>query len=709
MTNIINYTRLTSSEKQADRFVTCQVYEPLDIEQKELGSVFSHIEILNPWFPNSQIGQTIINTLIREYYRGANTSELINFENAIKKVNETLAQIAQSGETDWIGKTNGVLILINGKEMHLAQTGTSQAYLYRGTKINHITEGLGNQEKPHPLKTFSNLISGTLQEGDKIVVANNAFYEMISASELKNIINSFPPAITAIESAKILRKNNATNSNAMFFDITTKDALANLPKEQKVDTVYLDQTSFNPLSSIGSLLSSFFIPSAKKIADRSSKAFSKGKEKLSPKIKESFKVTGAWTKKKISNMSKLTNNREDPVLENGEVAREQTHSHVSKYQRAFIKIKNKIKRFFIQFGISPKINQKLILRVALILICIIAITIVIAVISKIGNKKNNELFSKVSQISVIYDKAVTEMENNPQNSLQLFESVIITAKDIDGTKYEAQAEEKAKLAQEKIDKLTQTSTLQPKNTYTLHDIVASTYSKDKQLSVDSNGNIFTRILSIKDFSKEATSKVKPPISNIIFISEEGQVAVISQNQEIEIFENTSLGKSSVFTLNHQGLVKEYLGSLYVLDSKNNQIYKYSQENNKLQEPTNYLKEQANVTKSVDLAIDGSVYTLEQDSKIQRLSRGKAIDEIQIKLPQNQTVKSAKKIFTDEDSDSLFIADITDKIKIIEISKSGEFKSQYSLSGADAQGNISISASQRKCLISSKDSILEFQF
>lgn len=710
MSNIINYTRLTSSDKQADRFVTCQVYEPLDIEQKQLGSVYSHVEILNPWFPNSQIGQTVINTLIREYYRGANTSELVNFENAVKKVNETLAQIAQSGETDWIGKTNSVLLLVNNKELHLAQTGTSQAYLYRGTKINHITEGLGTQEKPHPLKTFSNLISGTLQEGDKIIVANNAFYEIISASELKNIINSFPPALAAIESAKILRRAGATNANAIFFELTTKEQLANIPKEQKVDTVYLDQAGFNLLSSVTAMFASLLVPSAKKIFNRSSTLLAKGRDKFSPKIKESFKVTGAWTKKKVSSLTAKSVMTDEPVYE-----RRQLPEDTSAYMPAMrsvkylTKMRNRIRKLSVRFGFVPRINQKLILRIALVLICIIIITIAVALISRSGNKKNKDSLAKSAQVSASYDRAISEIPKSPQNALGLFESVIISAKDLEGTKYSQEAQAKSKLAQENIDKMTKTITVEAIRVDPLKDVVASIYSKDGLIALDANGNIFTKTLSSKEFVKSGLSKIKPPIEGLIDLPESSQIAIMTQDNKVEIFSMIPPNQSAIFPLKNSGSAKEYLGSIYILDNKNNQIYKYQQENDKLQEPSEYLKENTSVANSLDIAIDGSLYTLEKNSKVRRLSRGKVIEEIPIILPLAQTLKNPNKIFTQGDSDSIFIVDAGEKLKVIEISKSGQFKAQYNLSGSETQSYIAINANNRTCVTSSKDNIREYKF
>ncbi len=241
MTPVIQYTRLTHADKLPDRFITSQVYRPADPDSQREGVIFSQIEILNPWLPATQIGQTIINTAIREYYRAGDTSELNNFEIALKKVNETLAQITQSGETEWIGRLNGVLILINNQDIHISQTGLTQAYLFRSGKVNHVTEGIINSAEPHPLKTFSNIMSGTLDLHDRIIIANPVVFETVPLERIKEIVASAAPALAAEELAKLLRREKKMAGEALILELTTKDEVASMPPEYKIDTVYIDR------------------------------------------------------------------------------------------------------------------------------------------------------------------------------------------------------------------------------------------------------------------------------------------------------------------------------------------------------------------------------------------------------------------------------------------------------------------------------------
>ncbi|PIT97251.1 hypothetical protein COT77_02385 [Candidatus Berkelbacteria bacterium CG10_big_fil_rev_8_21_14_0_10_41_12] len=736
MSNIINYTRLTTSEKQSDRFLTCQVYEPLEIEQKELGNIYSHVEILNPWFPNSQIGQTIINTVIREYYRGTNTSLLVNFESAIKKANETLAQIAQSGETDWIGKLNSILILISDKDLHLSQTGTSQAYLYRATKINHITEGLSANDKPHPLKTFNNLISGTLQEDDRVIVANSAFYEIISASELKNIINSFPPAIAAMECAKILRKNRILNANAIFLQVTTKETLANLPPDQKIETIYLDQAGFSPLWTIRSIVSSHIIPGLKRTFGGLGRLLATGGKKLSPKIKRTWKVTGTWSKKALRRANNLGQKSLDKIeqnikkqdteieyLDQNTIKQSQSAEDIKPDSKSYHdgsepagtrvnvglhKIKNKTKKFFIRLGIHPKITSKWVLRVGLILIFISIITVISAVAVRLNSKKNQNISVNLQNLQSQFQDAKDAEVNDKSRAIQLFRSIISDSANLGRTKYADQAQNIAGNSRVEINKLTDTTELKAYSSAKIKGVTLATIGQEKNFATTSNSDIFTKIKSLNSFDNSGKLKIDPDLYGLIYLPENAEILAANKRSQGEILKSSNLNQSQTIKLPAASAVAEYLDNLYLLNNIKDQIYKITREGNAYGEPTNYLKSPTSVGSSVDLAIDGSVYTLERDGKIQRLSRGSVIETFTIELPFQDQIKSPQKIFTGIDSDSIFIVDAPDNLRIIEISKFGAFKKQYSLSGTNAKYNIYINPDTREIIAAGEDKALSFK-
>ena len=237
----IQFSRLATTEKLSDRFLNAQIKNSTDLSKSSMGQVFWVIEILTPWFPTAQIGQTIINTFTQSYYDGGSTSDLVNFEEALKKVNETLAQITQNGETDWIGNLNGILGILVENKMHIAQAGKCEAYIFRDGKINHLTYGLAtNNVEAHPLKTFSNITSGELKSHDKVLLSSPDIYKHLSIDSLQQIISMNTPNEAVLQTAKILKKKKVSAVNALVMNLLDMDEMAKQPPSEN-STVYLDR------------------------------------------------------------------------------------------------------------------------------------------------------------------------------------------------------------------------------------------------------------------------------------------------------------------------------------------------------------------------------------------------------------------------------------------------------------------------------------
>ncbi|MFA6492945.1 MAG: hypothetical protein WCV58_02315, partial [Patescibacteria group bacterium] len=228
----IQFAKVTSLGKLSDRFLSSMHTKPQDLTKSTMGEVFSLIEILSPWHSSAQIGQMVINNFSKAYYQDGSTSDLVNFETALKKINDNLAQVTQNGETEWIGKLNGALATIVGDSLILSPSGKIEAYLFRNGKIDHLTQGLNQKVEIHPLKTFSNVVSGQLKVHDKVLIANRSLFENISLESLRQIITLNSPSKAGLQIAKLLRKAKVRNVNLFIIDLLSKEEVASAPLKE---------------------------------------------------------------------------------------------------------------------------------------------------------------------------------------------------------------------------------------------------------------------------------------------------------------------------------------------------------------------------------------------------------------------------------------------------------------------------------------------
>lgn len=760
MSYLIQYTRLTTSDKLPDRFLTSQVYKPASSDQFKSGIIFSQVEILNPWFPTSQIGQTIVNTVIREYYRGEDTSELVNFETALRKVNETLSQIAQNGETDWVGATNGIIILVNGREIHFSQTGRSQAYLFRGGKINHITEGLSSNAEPHPLKTFSNITSGTLQVHDKIIIGNPGLFDQITLDVLRDIVSETSPALAAGELAQYIRHQRIQNINAIILELATKDEVANLPLEHKIDTVYLDQVAGGAFwKGARKFLTDHGGPAWQKTKEVSADLWQKTREgmreKVWPALRAGSKKAGAASAagfQKITVYSQLSSKTIAAKIKQGTQNLDQkmktdgrTPLPVAKPAKLMHPIWQKIFRGLKKIGnfaagiyqkvVQSKLGQKIgswqlfsgsRLYVSLAAILIIVLAVWIGV-SKFKSSKPTLSQEQVTQtldnMQLDYDQAqLAESIAETAKALDLYQKVTDAAAGIpQEAPFFSQAQELKEKTEAAINRLTQTTTIHAR------EIAGDAGGGQMIKVIDSDAYLITAsdikkvaligsaIRQIVAFDSDRDGSIK----SADFLEEDNQFLCYSDQNKIIAYDFVSKKPTVILPKDEiswesADKIKVFGGNIYLLSVVNKQIIKHSRLDDGYSAGALFVSGEAiDFGKVADWAIDGAVWLLRTDGKLQKVSRT-GEETLEIKgIPAGKTIIRPAHIFADFDTDTIFVLDAqsehSGQSKLYELNKSGEFVRAYLLSEeAKNLTDIDLNLKERKAWIISGNKVYEFE-
>jgi DNA-binding beta-propeller fold protein YncE len=126
----------------------------------------------------------------------------------------------------------------------------------------------------------------------------------------------------------------------------------------------------------------------------------------------------------------------------------------------------------------------------------------------------------------------------------------------------------------------------------------------------------------------------------------------------------------------------YGGNVYLLDTQRNAIIKYvpttSGYNNP---PLGYLDQtvRADLTNTVDMAIDGDVYILVLDGQVWRFHLSKPLTFPRTDL--DKPMPNPASIFTSEAAQSVYVVDAANK-RIVQFSKDGVFQRQFRYAGFD---------------------------
>ena len=206
----------------------------------KFGDICAVTEVLAPNKQASEVTDLIIGSARKHYYESTSPDTSVRFEETVKAVNQELASYATRGNSAWIGKVSAVIAVVTGQEVHITQTGSAQAYLYRRGHGTCITSGLGTKEPHRPSKTFGNIASGIIQPGDRLLLATPALFHQLSGQELSDIVSDHSATLAVSKLQQLLGKTEAQERIAVTIsEVTTAEAAAmtaqtGLPKEAHI-------------------------------------------------------------------------------------------------------------------------------------------------------------------------------------------------------------------------------------------------------------------------------------------------------------------------------------------------------------------------------------------------------------------------------------------------------------------------------------------
>ncbi|HSI20339.1 MAG TPA: hypothetical protein VLA04_01330 [Verrucomicrobiae bacterium] len=297
--------RIVAPERLSDRFLSSGVLTAS--ENRNLGEqvVLAYLfEVMQPWLPSTKLLPALTAALESEYPKlvdpQAEGTIDDRFERLLRTVNQTLNTVSEEGETDWIGNLNGIIMVLSGEELHFSQTGRCPAYLLQNNRIRQVTDDpAAAPQDPHPLKTFSNLATGLLKEGDQLLVANHELYREISLDALRRILTSTTPYQASLAISKELKREKNPAVSSIIFRFT-----GSAPAEAEAESVVLEEEMQSGFKKFGRRITPF-IQKAKEVSEKAGSAtLVAGKQ-----------AQGVWVEKVAPKATELANKGKEALKE----------------------------------------------------------------------------------------------------------------------------------------------------------------------------------------------------------------------------------------------------------------------------------------------------------------------------------------------------------------------------------------------------------
>ncbi|MBI4653152.1 hypothetical protein HY750_02765 [Candidatus Kuenenbacteria bacterium] len=572
------------------------------------------------------------------------------FETILQKANQEFAKIIRISQNNWFKKINILVVIVKNESIYFAQIGSLfSAFLIHEDRIIDIIEKVRANNIPvNPLKLFSSITNGSISVNDNIFFTSSGIFDFISSEKIKRIINDWE-----VNSAISKFQNLLSISNAK--SILTGVIIKNNYKKTEAKLIPTNNSLFE-------------------LANQ--------RKKTDKVLKPSFVSNLLKVQKKWFNLSSAFLTR----------YRAPQKDHINPFipavnrDGAFWKALDKFKSF-------SRLSKILFIAALILALFLVYSVIWLARKQTKDNqiKENKQLLEKIENKQNVVGAAL--IYKDEKKAGKTLEEILKLSEKLS----KDSPENLARL--QKIQKETEIQLNQLRNITVLENPLMITdlnllnsnpsaggenfnlvFLNQQLYFYNQDNSIFKfdfkekKIFSVfKDLQdNKLFENAKPYDKNSILFSSANGNEIVKFNILNKNLESIAL-KLPIETKKIEDFVV-YSQKIYLLDSGNNQIYKYYPAQTNFGEKNNWLKdEQVNLNEGVSMAIDGAVYVLKSNGEVLKFIQGKKQEFVLKNL--ELALKNPTKIWTSFNSKYIYILDPETK-RLIILDKQGKVQKQY---------------------------------
>ncbi len=724
------------------------ISHPTPVEEETFGKLL----IITDIHSQDRINQDVINTIQEElkkhYYQSSDLNIETAFENALQKTNDKLHQLIQDGLANWVDKLNIIIAVIKDNQMHITQIGSLHAYLIHGPKIVDILE---ISETPaeleiNPLKIFSNIISGQLNPGDYVLFCTASLLDFISLEKMKRtIFGSRPQDSAAYIENLLIDTNQKTTFAAIIAQAIpdTADQKQYMPLNLEHSEYSAPQVSMDEMHSREQKTSELMTPSIWPVIKKSissitgkTKGLLNGKvlqkpsqdkpypEKLRPALKPRY------TEQKDKNIIVTILLFIWRFIKGIFVLLGKVLIGFFKFFKNFKESRQQVKNLpdKIAHTLAKWINQFLSLTASRKILLLIAFLLIFAFAQSIvtlgEGQEKEKTTTEYSQVVIDIEQKQAEIDasliyGDDQKAFQLLnEARSLLAQLPDKKQYRDTISQFNQSLQQRADKINHVvEVTEPTELYDFAtaeegaSVRGMVQIRDKIFAFNPNNN------SIYGFDLE--SKETDIVTNTT--EEIGNLqlrATPEDNNYITYYTNAdkvvrfSLSSSEfeerdINFANQDKTIKyieSYAGRLYVLDTKNNAIFRHNNIATGYAEGASWVQDDLDLTDATALTVDGNIYVLKANGEIWKLTQGRKQD-----LAMNQiepAFNNPTSLFTKTDSEKIYVLD-PENNRLVIFNKQGKLINQYRSDQFDGLKDFIVSDDENTIYLLNKTRLYSF--
>jgi len=702
---------LSESRKNRRHQGVAVAYEhiPNDIDERKHGAIYAVINVKAPAELAEEVGEVIVDTFHGEYYQDLSRDPAASFEAVLTRVNEELAEITHQGNTAWLGNLHAVLAVISDDMIHLTRTGKAEAYLYRGGRAGHATEGIEG-DNVNPLRTFAYTGSAELLEGDKMVIATPGVFYHVSKDELQKYVEEFQPKVAISHLADLLEdKSGEVHPNSiLIIEAITPEAASEETVPELDDEVWITEPSKPVQTAIEAgtpFVKKIYLYTKRGVLAVSGFVAGTAWPKLKVWSHDAVDIVRSLIKKE----EVITVSKEAVVSDGGKIDAEDLTIHETtnelvgevKQSPNAIYIKETTKKpklLNIDFssarglaGSFGKITKKLGKNKKTTLYAAIALILVLGIglfgYWKVREGAENQKLAEASltEATSKYDIAQTEITagNKSGAAVTLHDALNITDALQKNAKLKTQASDLATKIRTSLDtaegvvraqasSLADASNIVGSDTFGPYLVGTNLYLISKNdasiASISVNGGEVSRVLDKPSLDGKITSATAVPVRSVlVFITDAGKIYEFD-TKDVKLNQQTVAGDFERSTA-----LASFSTNIYSLDSATGKVYKRLKNSSGYGARTEYIVDGSAANDAVSLAIDSNLYAMKANGEVIKYLGGKRQDYNTSGLP--ITISAATSVFTNEDTTGLYELE-GNASRVVRYDAKGVFVNQY---------------------------------
>ncbi len=621
------------------------------------------------------------------------------FEQFLGALNENISQQVRDGK--WkvqIDEFDAMIGIACETQMYLSGTGELTAlFLHKKPsqryQIFNLFRGIQTEQNlPTWEKTFAVILDGDLHGGDVFCISNKNLQQEIQNEELNSILTTLPPK----GAAEKIRQYFSEKENVLILIIKSetdksveKNKQAKILSDVSIDKLTKSEEKTTELLSekkpkIGKIiiwiLEKIF---SKQPASRILKDLRKGESKWKIAL-HATQILGRTGIKYTKNISKKTLKKGGQLAkkENRKVAINKVMKEGSNISNRIFNLKNKL------FGL-PKSTKYLTIGVIIIVITL-AFSVSLLSKAQVKNKEQKAYDDALNKVEDVIERAAGAIIYKDENQAR---TLYINALSLIDKLPSDSVERSKKISDLKIDIRNATDEIRHMVTIPnpalitdlalLNDglFVNSFTNLEKELYVHASDGKLYKFNRTQKLFKAVSLKLEKIDTQIISSSSNNNfVYAIDENGDMYSHDIESLAQEKI---NLETIIKgtdivAYANRLYLLSPAENeegQIYRYSASGSIFSKPQPWIKAKTtNLNNATSLAIDGTIFVLKKSGQIIRYISGSEVGwSAGIVDP---PITSATNIWTDTESNYVYVMEPSTKRIIIFEKETGNFVVQY---------------------------------